>query len=315
MGPMSAPSRARRQHWHLARAGATLTLGIAASVPRSASAQSDSIASIGFEAYPYAKRGGREQIATSALRVNAGVPLFLSKQALLIPSVAYEYFEARLRDSSDARSIVAHAPSASLMSIVFLGKRFQVMMRTTLGMASDFKKSLSWNDVAASGLAMVSYRFSDSFTLGAGVLYDRRSGSPQPAPLLYINWQFADQWRLRGPVPASLALQYRVRPWLWSSVGATFVGNRFNIDADTYGRPKLYVAYSNVSVGPSLVLSAGEYLHLELYGALPVYRRFDTYLEHDKLDSVTLSPSLSYGIRFWIGPSFWQKRGERPRPP
>ncbi|MDF2695892.1 MAG: hypothetical protein K0S65_4275 [Labilithrix sp.] len=286
-----------------------LTAALVVSFASSARAQADSLASVQGEVYPYAKRSdvADEQIRFSVFRASLGFPLFLSKKTLLIPSFAYERVEATTRNHEGQHSLLLQAPSLSLMLIHPLSKRFSILASVGAGFASDFSTPLSGEDVLLSGLGVVIYKASESFSFGAGVSYDRRTGSLLPVPLAILRWQMSKDARLIGAAPSTLSFEYRLKPWLSSGFRAAFNGNRYHFGEAKYGQERLQLAYSNVVVGPKLVFSAGEWLHLEAYAAVTAYRRYDIYLDGDSVGNVSLAPTMGYGVRLWFGPSFWRQ--------
>jgi hypothetical protein len=286
-----------------------LTVALVVSSTTSARAQADSLASVQGELYPYAKRSdvSDEQIRIAVFRTSVGAPLRLSKKTLLIPGIAYERLEATTRNRDGQHSLVLQAPSLSLMLIHSLNARFAMMASVGAGLASDFSAPLSSEDLLLSGLGVVMYKASESFSFGAGVSYDRRSGNLLPVPLVVMRWQMSNDARLIGAAPSTLSFEYRVTPWLSSGFRAAFNGNRYHFGEAQFGREQLQLAYSNVVVGPKLVFSAGEWLHLEAYAAVTAYRRYDVYLEGDSVGNVSLAPTMGYGVRLWVGPSFWRR--------
>jgi len=46
-------------------------------------------------------------------------------------------------------------------------------------------------------------------------------------------------------------------------------------------------------------------LHLDVYAAGAVYRRYESFRNDDTLARRELGPALGYGARFWIAPSGW----------
>lgn len=285
-----------------------LTAVLVVCIAPSAWAQADSLASVQGELYPYARRSGapNDQIGVSIFRASVGFPIFLSKKTLLIPTLAYERFEASMRSPDGNTSRVLQAPSLTMMLLQPITERVTLMGSVGVGFASDFSAPLSEQDLLLSGLLVGIYKFSDAFSLGTGVSYDRRSGSLLPVPLGIMRWQMSRDARLIGAIPATLSFEYRVAPWLSSGLRAAFNGNRYHFGQGQFQQERLQLAYSNVVVGPKLVFNLGEWVHLEAYAAVTAYRRYDVYLDRDSVAELNLGPTMGYGLRMWVGPSFWK---------
>ncbi len=60
--------------------------------------------------------------------------------------------------------------------------------------------------------AVASYKkkFRDEFTIGGGLIYNGELFGPYFVPILDINWQFANKWRLKGMIPVTARIEYTV---------------------------------------------------------------------------------------------------------
>jgi hypothetical protein len=285
-----------------------VALSLAVALPARAQVN-DSLASTSFEHYPGAKDDGNPgvELSLEVYRASVGVPIQVGEQTTLVTGLSYELLNVHhtLRDSFQL-----HAPSASLGVIQGIDDHWAVWAIGELGFASDFSESISSEDVLASVTGIVSYRLGESLTLGAGATYDRRTGELAPLPALMLNLRVAERARIRGFVPAFLTAEYRTADWLDTGIRATFEGNRFHLGEEEFGAENLELAYSTLTVGPKLTFSASDWLHLDLYAAAAVYRRYEVFQDDDSVNRAELSPVVAYGARFWIGPSQW----ETPKP-
>lgn len=274
----------------------------------------DSLAFVQAEAYPRANRTDRDQVGMSIFRVRAGYPIFLTanKKTLLIPSVSYERFDASIYQTTGAQHLVLHAPIASVMFVspIALEGRLSMIASLGLGLASDFSTPVDRSDVAPTALGILTYRATDKLTFGAGATYDRRVGTVRPVPLLLLNWQLSESLRIRGAMPSTLSLEKRLSPWLSTALRGSLAANRFRFGQETIG-DRLQVSYLNIGVGPSIIFSRGEYLHLEVYGTAAVYRRFEIFQQQDSVRTETLPAVMGWGARLWVGPSLWKTTAGR----
>lgn len=174
-----------------------------------------------------------------------------------------------------------------------------------VGFASDFSEKLSSEDALLSLTGIGTYKLNDSFTFGVGAVYDRRTGKLAPLPALLLKWRISERARIRGFVPANVTAEYHTTDWLDLGVRASFDGNRFHLGEEKFGAAHLELAYSNLEVGPKVTFNVSDWVHLDVYGAGAVYRRYQVYEDDESIAKYELSPVMGYGVRFWIGPSQW----------
>jgi Domain of unknown function (DUF6268) len=277
--------------------------------PRPAAAQlADSLAGVSVESYPWARDldDGRRQARVNIVRMNVGLPVRLSERTLLLTGLTYEHINTDLRGGEPGTpSPVFHAPALSLGLVQKVGARWACIGIFGAGLASDFSQPASMADFFVNAIGIVTYRVSDAFSIGGGAVYDQRTGLPRPLPALNLNWRVNQDVRVRGVVPSRLDFEVRANRWVVGGLRAALNGNRYRLGERRYGEDDLRLAYSTLTVGPKLTLNAGEWVHLDLYAAAAVYRRYEVFHDGDKANSVSLAPVVGYGIRFWIGPSMW----------
>ncbi|WP_394829245.1 DUF6268 family outer membrane beta-barrel protein [Pendulispora albinea] len=289
--------------------GSTLAIFLVAG---SARAQvGDSVASVSYERYPYAAAPNNPsaQVGLQVFRVRAGYPIRFAKGTILIPGLAYELLDFQQRDGRGPHIGALHAPVASLTGIQMITPRLMILASVGAGLASDFDSRVSIDDLQFNVTGMGLYKFSDTFSLGAGVSYNRQTGTLSPVPAVALNWEITDRTRVRGFVPALLNVEYRASPWLTVGVRGTLEGNRFHLSGTKYGRDNLQLAYSTVTVGPKMTFRLADLLHLDVYASAAVWRRYEVFIDGDSVTDKYLSPVALFGARLWVGPSGW--RGDR----
>ena len=141
-------------------------------------------------------------------------------------------------------------------------------------------------------------------TLGAGVGYDRRTGSVTPLPLLAVSWQPSPRFMLRGIVPESLAARYRALTWLTLAVEGGLEGERYHISGDAAGgEPNAEVAHSVAKVGVAATAHLNRSLHARLHGGAALRRRFEVYLDDDSQGDLRVATAPYVGVELFFGPS------------
>ena len=263
----------------------------------------DSLGAASFDYYPSASNGdspGATQI--NVFRTSAGVPVNVSRKTTLVAGAAYEMIDVH---PSLGPSFQLHAPKATVGLIQGLGEHWGMMAFVDGGLASDFTEELGASDVLFSVTALGTYAINEQLKLGAGAVYDRRTGSLAPLPAVLLDLRLGARWRVKGFAPVYVKAEYRAADWLDLGVRSTFEGNRFHLGSDTFGAEDLELAYSNLTVGPKVTLNFTDWVHLDLYGAGAVYRRYELFQSDESLARYSLSPVMGYGARFWLAPSGW----------
>lgn len=285
--------------WRVLAAGVSLV-----SLTSAAQAQLvDSVAATSFEYYPSAKNGdlpGETQL--NVARVSAGLPIAVTDSTTLVAGVAYELIDVH---PSSAKAFQLHAPKASFGVMHDFSERWSALAVAEIGLASDFSDAVGSDDLLLSLTGLATYAFTDSFKVGAGAVYDRRSGTLAPLPALLVKWRISERLRVRGFAPVWLNAEYRAADWLAVGVRSTFEGNRFHLGQDWLGMQDVELAYSNLTVGPKLTFNFTDWTHLDLYAAAAVYRRYELFQNDDSVARYRLSPVVGYGARFWVAPTDW----------
>lgn len=263
----------------------------------------DSLAATSFEYYPASKNGDLPgETRLNVFRASVGVPIPVAKKTHLVAGAAYELLDVH---PSGSESFQLHAPKGTVGVIQGFGQRWGAMAFVDGGLASDFSDDLGSNDLLLSLTLIGTFAISDSVKVGAGAVYDRRTGQLVPLPALLLDWRLSERIRIRGFAPSYVKADYHALDWLDLGVRSTFEGNRFHLGQERFGIEDLELAYSNLTIGPKLTFNFSEWLHLDLYAAAAVYRRYELFENAASFAKYELSPTVASGVRFWIGPSEW----------
>ena len=263
----------------------------------------DSVVATTAEHYPAAKSGDLPgKIAINVLRASAGIPIEVGKTTTLIAGAGYELIDA---EPTYANSLQLHSVKGVFGIDQRIDKRFELVLLGEAGLASDFRDPVGSRDLLLSATAFATYSFTDSFKLGAGAIYDRRTGELKPLPALLLKLKVGERFRVRGFAPVWLTAEYHLFDWLDVGARANLDGNRFHLGKETWQLDNAELAYSNFTVGPKLTFNFTDWLHLDVYAAGAVYRRFEVFQNDESYLRSDLSPTIGYGARFWIAPSGW----------
>ena len=282
---------------------ACTVLGLALPSGRAHGQLVDALAATSVDVYPTASNGdlqGETQI--NVFRASVGVPLKLAQRTTVIGALAYELVDVH---PSNGSAFQLHAPKATAGVIQGFGQHWGLMAFIDGGVASDFTENMSSRDVLLSVTGVATFAINEQIKVGAGVVYDRRTGALAPLPAVLLDARLGSRWRIKGFAPIYVKAEYHATTWLDLGVRGTFEGNRFHVGEGTFGRPNLQLAYSNLTVGPKVTFNFTDWVHLDLYAAAAVYRRYELFEDTDSLHRYSLSPVVGYGARFWIAPSGW----------
>jgi len=298
---VSDVSRKRRYKGALNAALVALALS---AVPSPAHAQvADSVATMSVEQYPGASSDGLPgETELRVLRTSVGVPLPLSEATTLVLGAAYERLDIGL---GTGQELELHAPKLMFGTLHDFSERWGMMAFAEVGLAGNFEGGVGSDDLLLSFTGIATYAVSDEFDVGAGVLYDRRSGELAPMPALLVQLRLSERLRVRGFAPVWLRAEYRATPWLDVGLRSTFENNRFHVIDEASAVQDTELAYTNLTVGPQVTFNITDWVHLDLYAAGAVYRRYELFERDQSIARQGLDPVMGYGARLWIAPSDW----------
>lgn len=263
----------------------------------------DNVAAVSVEQYPGAESDGvAGETDLRVFRTSVGAPLPLSEETTLVVGAAYERLDIHTGEGDD---LELHAPKALLGAVHQLSDRWGVMAFGEIGLASSMDGSLGSDDLLMSLTGVATYSVTESFQLGAGILYDRRSGELAPMPALTLRLRISERLRVRGFVPVWMRAEFRATPWLDVGLRSSFESNRFHFADGAPTDRNAELAYSNLTIGPQVTFNFNDWTHLDLYAAGAVYRRYELFDDDDRFAREGLSPVIGYGARLWIAPSGW----------
>jgi hypothetical protein len=181
-----------------------------------------------------------------------------------------------------------HSLTFTLLLIQQLSETWQLLAAVTPGLVSDLEGELSTDDFSVTALLGARHDFSDRFSLGAGLAYQRDFGDPLPLPFVLVEWVITPRLALSALLPRQATLLYS--PWEVLDVGlfAEVEGNQYQGDPDTFGVDNPLVKYSVISAGPVVRIHITRWTHVELKGGTTLRRRLEFYDGEDKAETFNL---------------------------
>jgi hypothetical protein len=220
------------------------------------------------------------------------VPAPLGESTFLIPGASY-HVEAVSFARAPAELVelrAFHAVDGAVLFVQLLPERWSLSLRVSAGIAGDLE-AVDGDLVRVNALALATHAFSDRFVLGGGALASYAFGSLLPLPAAYVEWKPDPVLTLEAFLPAFA----HVRLALWDRVE---LGYRAEVAGNAYGirderitgawpcaatdtmpaEPDAcfdHVAYSVITMGPTLSLRLFSSVWFDVSGGHSVLRRFE----------------------------------------
>ncbi len=253
--------------------------------------------------------GESREVGVTDTQLSLNYGLKLGKGTIVAPGIKYRFVDIQ----TENQPIPVDRLHSLLLNTAWIqkfGERWRGMFIAGVGLASDFEDDLHEDDVVFVFRGVGSYEFSDDFSLGAGVGYDRRTGKFQPLPLVSLNWHFAPRWRLAGIAPVHVELGFRASERVTTGIVGGLTGDRFHLGAENIGADRVDLAYSVAKVGPHVTMHFGKAFHLQLRSGIAFLRRFEGFVDDEPVTGRYLKEAAYFGAAFWLGPSGWRSGTE-----
>lgn len=301
---------------------AAALLAVAAFVPARAGAQLAEIKplTLSYEYDPAMEiedAPGRQpgsKVAFHIFKAGVTVPVVLGGgKTVLIPSLRYNLLSTEQSGTPPdplAPSIdTLHSLMLSMGLYQVLSEHIAFYAMLGGGVAADGPGMFESQALVVSGQLIGIWTIVPEFSIGLGVGYDRRTGSVSPLPLLALDWQPTERIMLRGVLPASLAVRYRLFTPITIGAEGALEGERYHLNEDDFGKDA-ELAYSVVKAGLALTLHWTRFMHTRLYGGAALRRRFEPYYQDREVGGFSASPGGYAGLELWVGPSGWKSDQE-----
>jgi hypothetical protein len=272
--------------------------------------------SASYDFYPFSNLADPEagtffedlEVRVATVKVKASYPSPVSQRTFLMHELLYDRFDMDYNnwiDSLGGPEIPhAHAVKYNLMIMHMLSQKWSLMAFITPGVATDFAAKLSTDDFTIETALVFVYKFSQKFSLGAGLAYSRQFGEPMPLPVLALDWNNGSNLKAQAIIPASLEFWYMMSSRFELGLVLTGDGNEYHGDPDRYGGDNPKMKYSVLTLGPSLKYRFTESFSLLVDGGYTFLRRFEFTNEingTDVEDILDLENAAYVRIGFQIG--------------
>ena len=145
--------------------------------------------------------------------------VFLPKEFKSGNALLFRISGESIQSSTSPR--IAQSTSVSSISVA-LGyqwlsenKKWKSVLMAIPKVASDFKSSISQNDLQYGMLFIQNYRWNPKLQFKAGLYYNKEAFGNFFVPLLGIDWKASDRWQLFGILPTNYKIEYAIIKKKW----------------------------------------------------------------------------------------------------
>jgi hypothetical protein len=252
----------------------------------------------GYTYYPYSEFADPDtpferslKLQIDVWKAGAAFPLvFAGGKTTVINSVEFEVVNVDYENWGTAPGRIDQMRSISytLFLVQQVAENWQIIAAVTPGLASDFEGNLSTDDIALTAILGAKHDFSERFSLGGGVAYQRDFGDPLPLPFVLVTWRASPRVIIDALLPISATVVYTPVEMLGVGLFAEVGGNRYHGDPDRFGVDNPQLKYSVAAAGPMVQWHLARWARLTVKSGYTFMRRFEFFDGGDKANSLNL---------------------------
>ncbi|WP_319559309.1 DUF6268 family outer membrane beta-barrel protein [Marispirochaeta sp.] len=175
------------------------------------------------------------------------------------------------------------------------------MARSSAGLASDFEKNISGDDISFSEMLILMHRFSSGFSLGGGALYSLRAQEVYPLPFLVFEWIPVKGMKIAGIVPDSIRISFIFQESTGFELFLKKESFNYHGNPDKYRVDNPRLVYTNLIAGSVLRVTVSESIKLNFECGYAFGGKFKLYNGHDKEMSIDTDPEMHAKIGLSAG--------------
>lgn len=248
-----------------------------------------------------------EHLPLKTFKASASFPfVFAEGKTIFINTVeygysVYDYDDWGFSQGSAGDTEQFHEVSYNLLFMQQLSQSWQMLVMPAVGLASDFEGDVSSDDATLIGKVIFIYTFSETFSLGPGVAYSLRDQPVFPVPFLIFEWAIGPKVTAEGIIPDNVTVLYRLHPAVELGVFVKSNSVNYHGDPDKYAVDNPWLAYSDLSVGPTAQLHFSKWVHLNLEGGYAFLRSFKFSDGLNKESSIDLDAKGYLKVSLQVG--------------
>jgi hypothetical protein len=201
--------------------------------------------------------------------------VFKDKKTVLVNGLSY----AAVNVNFQATTMPNVPPSTTLQALTY---RLMLLHQTKTNwslagvfeptLASDFKSTLSRDDLVVQSMVLAIKQLNKNFHLGAGLAYTTRFGNPMVVPLLPIRFK-SGRHRINAMLPIRLLYAYELYAGLDIGLKAVVNGASFNVTGYSTTNVEINkINYTRANLGPVIYYRPRKFVTIEITGGLNTNR-------------------------------------------
>jgi len=163
---------------------------------------------------------------------------------------------------------------ATLGFVWAMTENWSTVVQFMPGIQSDME-DVSSEDYVFKGSLLFVRPFGKANRFGIGAAFSDAFGSPQPIPLLLIDWYPAENWFVEGLLPTDLDVGYRFSKALSVGLEGKVRGYMYRMSDDEDTWDSAVLRYTEIQVGPFVDYSLTDKLHLRASAGVSAANKFE----------------------------------------
>jgi len=239
--------------------------------------------------------------------VSASFPLVFSQgKTVFVNTVrcgytVYDYDDWGLNWESAGETKKFYTLTYNLVYMQRLSTSWSLMVRSAIGLASDFENNISGDDISFSETLIFMHRFGSDFSLGGGAFYSLRALEVYPLPFLVFEWIPVKGMKISGTVPDSINMSFMLHESAEFDFFLKKDSFNYHGNPDTYLIDNPRLVYTNLIAGPALHVIVSESIVLNFECGYAFAGKFKLYNGHDKELTIDIDPEMYVKIGLAAG--------------
>lgn len=225
------------------------------------------------------KGNSSDEIAFERYSLGVTIPNKLNnKGSLLLHKIEYTNTNLNYKTTTSLNSELEDFQSVSygLAYLRPLKNNWRLMAMLNPKISSNFKSSVSFEDIRLFGLLMLVKPINSKVTINAGLMYSSTLGSPAPIPFFNLNWKPNLNWTVNVGFPR-FGAHYKLSEKTRLGVNVFVDGDNFVLSKDLFFNDEKMDNIKIMNMGGGLILKQKltKQLNFNLSSGYTFYREFD----------------------------------------
>ncbi|MFT4851267.1 MAG: hypothetical protein ACI83B_003832 [Sediminicola sp.] len=246
--------------------------------PFYAFSQDFELAGIRYLHYPTSKTNNNDEFSINEFGVFFNIPTTIKKDKTIMIN-GFDYGQVRINHLDNPISVfekntVLHFISYRFIMMHKFNQKWSIIGVLEPSLASDFESPLSNDDLIIQSTVLITKTFNSKLSLGAGLAYTTRFGSPLVIPMVPIEYK-TNRHRINALLPLNVLYTYELNQNLDIGFKALINGASFNITGYNNDIAEISkINYTRANLGPALYYRPIETISIELTAGISTNREF-----------------------------------------